>query len=502
MPRRRSIPAVVFVLFVAAVSAPLRSQGLPALSGISVAYGTQKRTVQPAGELKAQIDALDREIAEARRLGRTGELRRLYAKGLTLLGGGAWTPELEFARSLVLRADRVVVDPSAAWNVRLEQIYAPSMTLERPLLAQATLRRPGAPDVIKAFGTRDGVSRDLRESPLSLSLDLGGLEDGQYQLTVDVLDGTRVLGTAVRPFAIYKGIDATVTRLTRVASTAPEGLRASILYPVDRLMIVNRGEIPLTAFRPAADFADADAIAAAASAGKNPFDGRTGDFTRHYRLDLAGEIMPYRLYVPTTYRAGKPTPVVIALHGLGADQNSFFTGYGGVMPKLAEQYGFIVAAPLGYRGDGWYGWPGGINRADPEALRTIERSEADVMQVLQQVKTLYSVDERRIYLMGHSMGAIGTWHLAQKFPDVWAALGPISGIGDPKSADRIRHLPQFIVHGDADTTVPVSNSRDMVSALKPLGTSLIYVEVAGGTHIDVAAPNLPAMFEFFAKQRK
>ena len=108
---RRLIPAFVLGLFIVSSGAPLRSQALPGLAGISVSYGTQKRKVQPSGELKAQIDALDREIVEAQRRGRTGELRRLYAKGLILLSGGAWTAELEFARSLVLRADRVVVDP-------------------------------------------------------------------------------------------------------------------------------------------------------------------------------------------------------------------------------------------------------------------------------------------------------------------------------------------------------------------------------------------------------
>ena len=432
---------------------------------------------------------------------------------MTLLSGATWTAELEFARSLVLRADRVVVDPSVTWSVRLEQIYEPSIALEHPLVARAMLRRAGgaaragggaatAPAVIKEFGTRDGVSRDLRESPLNLPIDLTGLEDGQYQLAVDVLDGTRVLGSVVRPFAVHNGVDATVARLRRAASTAPEVLRASILYPVDRMELVNRGALALASFRAAADFAAAEAVAAAASAGKNPFDGKTGDFTRHYRLDIAGEIMPYRLYVPTTYRAGTRHPLVIALHGLGGDENSLFTGYSGALQKLGEQYGFIVAAPLGYRPEGWYGWAGAINRDDPEAVRTIERSEADVMQVLQQVKTLYAVDDTRIYLMGHSMGAIGTWHLGQKFPEVWAALGPIAGIGDPKSVERIRHLPQFVVHGDADATVRVENSRAMVAALKPLGASVTYIEVAGGDHVNVAVPNLPAMFEFFKKQRR
>ena len=64
-------------------------QALTSLSSVRVGYTTRKNTVKPTGELKAQIDALDAQIAEAGRLGRSGELRRLYAKGITLLAGRA-----------------------------------------------------------------------------------------------------------------------------------------------------------------------------------------------------------------------------------------------------------------------------------------------------------------------------------------------------------------------------------------------------------------------------
>ena len=55
------------------------AQALTSLASVRVGYSSRKNTVKPQGELKAQIDALDAEIAEATRLGRTGELRRLFA---------------------------------------------------------------------------------------------------------------------------------------------------------------------------------------------------------------------------------------------------------------------------------------------------------------------------------------------------------------------------------------------------------------------------------------
>src|SRR3989442_11878730 len=78
-------------------------QALTSLASLRVGYTTRKNTVKPEGELKAQIDALDAQIAEASRLGKSGELRRLFAKGVALLAGRPWTDAADFASSLVLR---------------------------------------------------------------------------------------------------------------------------------------------------------------------------------------------------------------------------------------------------------------------------------------------------------------------------------------------------------------------------------------------------------------
>jgi predicted esterase len=66
----------------------------------------------------------------------------------------------------------------------------------------------------------------------------------------------------------------------------------------------------------------------------------------------------------------------------------------------------------------------------------------------------------------------------------------------------MKHIPQFVVHGDADNTVNVSGSRNMVAALKKLNANVTYVEVPGGSHTDMVVPNLPPAFEFLAAQKK
>src|SRR5215212_2243808 len=186
--------ARLFVLLAlcALVPAAAMPQALTSLASVRVGYNSRKNTVKPQGELKAQIDALDAQIAEAARLGRNGELRRLFAKGLALLNGRPWTPEADYAQSIVLRTDRVLIDSAKAYAARLEQIFAPALDLPRALSAHVTLRQRPAPAVagqpqpqpslVKDLGMFDGVARDLRESPFSFELDLHDVADGPYML--------------------------------------------------------------------------------------------------------------------------------------------------------------------------------------------------------------------------------------------------------------------------------------------------------------------------------
>ena len=505
---------LIVVCVTSLVPSIVTAQALTSLASVRVGYITRKNTVKPQGELKAQIDALDAQIAEASRLGRNGELRRLFAKGISLLNNRPWTDASEFASSLVLRTDRVVVDSSKPYVVRLEQIFAPSIGLERPLTAKVALYKrpsgpppaagvsPPPPEMLKELGTFEGVGRDLRESPFSFDLDVRDVADGTYLLIANVGDGANPLGAANLVVALRKGLDETVAKLEGDAKLAPQNLRAEILYPIDRMKQVNRGRLELRTFDPERDFAAAEALALAAKNGTDPFAGRTGDIRRHYLLEAANEIIPYRTYVPKAYTGSKPFPLIIALHGLGGTEDSFFDNYGAGLPPLAESHGYILATPLGYRVDGSYGWGLGTPPADPAIRRTQDFSEQDVMQVLQRMRQLYKIDESRIYLMGHSMGGIGTWKVAPKYPDIWAAIAPISGNGNPATLEKLRGVPEIIVHGDADPTVPVAGSRTMVAKLKELGIDHKYIEVPGGLHSDVVGPNLAAIVEFFDAHRK
>ena len=499
------------ILALVAVLSPSMAlgQALTSISSTIVRYNTRKATVKPQGELKGQIDAVDKDIADAQRLGKLGEVRRQIAKGLSLLDGVPWTPALDFQNSLALRSERTMIDSSAPYSLRLEQIYSPSIELTPAITARVTLRKRMPPPAAgsapvaappRELGTFDG-NRDLRESPLAMELDLAGVEDGNYVIETEVLDGTTSIGTATLGVVLQKGLDAKLRALETSAAAATPAARADILYPVDFIRNINRGRITPGTFNAASEIAAAEAVVAAAKGGKDPFKGKTGDMERHYPLEGANEIMPYRVYVPKAYTGATALPLVIALHGLGANEDSFFDSYSKLPPQLAEKHGFLMAAPLGYRVDGFYGSTI-MGSGDAAARRRVEYSEKDVMEVLKLMKANYKVDDSRIYLIGHSMGAIGTWAIASKYPDIWAALVPFSGTGSPALAERMKGIPQFVVHGDNDPTVNVSGSRTMVAALKKLGADVTYLEVRGGNHTDVVVPNLELAFEFLSTQKK
>lgn len=221
-----------------------------------------------------------------------------------------------------------------------------------------------------------------------------------------------------------------------------------------------------------------------------------------YDFKDAGKEMEYALFVPTSYDKSKKYPLVIALHGLGGNPQQFMRTRG--LMEQAEKRGYIVAAPMGYNERGWYGVRGlkGKNM-DPENLG--ELSEKDVMNVLGIVKNDYSVDPDRVYLMGHSMGGGGSWHLGIKHAGEWAALAPIAPAifsRNPTELEKIKSTPVILVQGDKDVLVPVAGARRWAEQMKKLEMTHEYIEVKDGNHGNVVGENIPKIFEFFDQHKR
>jgi predicted esterase len=486
----------LYLALLVVASSIVSAQAAPNTTLALIGYNALKNRINPQGELGAQIASLDTLIRQASRNGQTAQVRRWIAKGTALMNGRVWADTSDYRQSLVLRTEHVVVDPSILFPVRLEQTYAPSIEGLSWLRAEFRVDPLPGTGWAGAIASTTDVSRDLRDTPARIEFPLSGAPNGDYQMVVTVADSSRTLGVARLRFTVVAGLNARLSALDAASAKAPAEVVADLRYPGDFIRKVDRGAVALTGFDVARELTAAESIATAAKKGKNPFAGRTGNFERHHLLASVNEVMPYRVHVPASYDGKKAMPLIIALHGAGGTEDGFMDGYNKLVPQLAEQRGYIVATPMGLRVDAGYGSP--IMNAGKNSAP----SEEDVMAVLGLMVKNYKIDDKRVYLMGHSMGGIGTWHLGAKYPEIWAALGSFSGMGFPASVVRMKAIPQFVVHGDNDNTVPVQRSRDMVAEFQKLGMDYKYTEVPGGDHDGVVVPNLAALFDFFDTKRK
>ena len=241
----------------------------------------------------------------------------------------------------------------------------------------------------------------------------------------------------------------------------------------------------------------------------------TGDQRRQYVFPPTGQQMPYRVYVPKTWDGKVSLPIILMLHGAGANESTYLDQADGLLMKLAEQHGYIVVSPLGFTPLGAYGNPlrlpavfgqpaaAASQRAavTPARQRELTLSELEVMTALEIVTEEYGADRSRTYLAGHSMGSGGAWHLAARYPERWRAVAPMSGPFVDEATypfDRIRRLPIFMTEGTG-ATPSLEGSRVMARYMRERGFAFEYLEV-DGNHGSMVPMAWPRIFEFFNRQ--
>jgi len=189
-------------------------------------------------------------------------------------------------------------------------------------------------------------------------------------------------------------------------------------------------------------------------------------FLENVTRDSRGRRRKYVVYVPPDYRPDRDWPAILYLHGIGErgtdGRRQCTIGLGPAIVEYGKAFPFIVMFPQCIEFD----------RNDDELAMTI----------LDKTCREYRVDPRRIYLTGLSMGGAGTWRLATRYPDRFAAIAPICGRSLPKQAAKLRDTPVWCFHGDADPVIPVAESRRMIAALRALGRRPKYTEYPGVAH--------------------
>lgn len=242
----------------------------------------------------------------------------------------------------------------------------------------------------------------------------------------------------------------------------------------------------------------------------------TGDQRRQYHFTPTGQQMPLRVFVPTAWDGKTALPIILMLHGAGANENTYMDQAEGLLRKLAEQHGYIVVSPLGFSPLGAYGNPlrlpavFGENAAaasqraavTPTRQRELTLSELEVMTALELITEEYGADRTRTYLVGHSMGSGGAWHLAARYPERWRAVAPMSGPfidAATYSFDRIRRLPIFMTEGTG-ATPSLEGSRALARHMRGGDFVFEYLEV-DGNHGSMVPMVWPRVFDFFNRHK-
>lgn len=233
-----------------------------------------------------------------------------------------------------------------------------------------------------------------------------------------------------------------------------------------------------------------------------------------FRSKIDRSVQYYGETPPANFDKSKTYALVLSLHGAGV-------GAEGQAMAYAARDWCAVVAPTNRRpyGFNWEEW-----------------GRLDGLEVLEQGKKDFHVDDSRIYLTGHSMGGHGAWHFAVTYPDRWACVAPSAGwvsiwtypfgVRDA-SADyaklfrasaspadtlglvrNLDGLPVFILHGTADDNVPPAQAELMVEALKGFHKDWRYVTKEGKGHWwDGDAPGvdclaLPEMSDWMQRRRR
>jgi predicted peptidase len=213
-----------------------------------------------------------------------------------------------------------------------------------------------------------------------------------------------------------------------------------------------------------------------------------------------GATYRYQVYVPAEHSPAREWPIVVELHGNGAQgTDGLFQTTGGLAAQVRRnrsRFPTIVVFPQCQPGKRW---------SQPEM-------EELVMAELDRTIEEFRGDPDRVYLTGYSMGATGAFRIASRWPERFAAMATIStrvqgsegGAQGEAELDRRTHpfvaasdpfaalatvlagVPAWLFHGDSDKVIAVDESRRMAAALKQAGAEHRYTEYPGADHVVTA----------------
>lgn len=238
------------------------------------------------------------------------------------------------------------------------------------------------------------------------------------------------------------------------------------------------------------------------------FTKKVGLIQKAFYMEEVKQLIPYHIYLPTSYSPDKPMKMAVVLHGLGGQ--SAFVRANDELCDAAEKYGYIILSTHGYTrashgspypmraafvpDDADPANPAGFDQATLDAFPLCEKSNMDaVFKVMED----YAVDKKNVFLFGNSMGSDGTYHLGQRYNTLWNAIAPCAGGPDFRwyPVERLKNIPVLLLVGTEDSGYDVVH--ELYHDLKERGIDATLTVVGGQQHGTAWVHAMDRIFKFF-----
>jgi predicted peptidase len=184
--------------------------------------------------------------------------------------------------------------------------------------------------------------------------------------------------------------------------------------------------------------------------------------------------LAYRLLKPKDYRPRRKYPLVVVFHGSGAIGNDNVQQLGifarsWAQPEYRKKYPCFVLAPQFASRSVEYGISAGgafpVSKPLPPLHAAIE--------LISAISQEFNVDEKRIYIMGFSMGGSSVMNALALRPGMFAAAVSIAGVPNPETATIISRKSLWIIHGNNDSENALEGDQLMYQALLRAGAKRV-----------------------------
>ena len=182
----------------------------------------------------------------------------------------------------------------------------------------------------------------------------------------------------------------------------------------------------------------------------------------------ADSTLKYLLYLPSDYAKQRQWPLIVYLHGrsLRGDDLEMLKSFGlAALLDKEVSIPFVVVSP------------------QCPIDKTWVDEEGALLKLIEQVSKAYAIDPGRIYLTGHSMGGRGSWFLASRHPQKFAAIVPLAdGPTELSWVNSLKHVPVWAFHGTKDDLAPFERTEQFVNALKAAGGEVKFTPLPDRDH--------------------